>query len=375
MKLMGKPFRRIFEVATASVLAIAVSSPALASVHDGDLLQVTVLNHPELSRRLTVDAAGTLSMPLAGTVSVRGLEPAQIASRIRMALIPFVISPAVDVELALQTASIFVTGPTGGTIKFLPGETLTAAMSLLPSATGTSGDNGSSGGVAALERSRIDLRRVSLLRDGTKIGTYDVTALAANGDNGPLLQPGDTIQLVNKSTSVRVIGDVKRPGTTFLGVDEPLSEAIEQAGGILPTAATSHVALVRDGVTQSLALGDVLFREPAKNGDSVTILTAPRVSVVGNVERPGITTLRNDFSLLNALYEAGGPGKRADLAHIAVIRNGTKSSYNIADLARGNVSQNAPLQDGDTIFVGQSSGVSFSGVFNSLLPFLFFIRR
>ena len=372
---MAKSFRRIFEIVTASALSIAVSSPALAAIHDGDLVQVTVLNHPELSRRLTVDAAGTLSMPLAGTVAVRGLEPAQIAKRIRTALVPFVIAPAVDVELAQQTTSIFVSGPTGGALKYLPGETLVAAIALLPSGGGSSADGASPGRIADLEQTRIDLRRVVLVRDGAKFGVYDVTALAASGDNGPLLQPGDTIELANKPTSVRVLGDVKRPGAAFLGVDEPLSDAIEQAGGILPTAATSHVALVRNGVSQSLALGDQRFREPAQNGDSVTILTAPRVSVVGNVERPGVTTLRNDFSLLNALYEAGGPGKRADLAHIAVIRNGSKSTYNIADLAHGNVSQNAPLQDGDTVFVGQSSGLNFSGVFNSLLPFLFFIRR
>lgn len=371
---MGKPFRRILEVATASVLSLAVSSPAFASVHDGDLLQVTVLNHPELSRRLTVDAAGTLSMPLAGTVAVRGLEPAQIATRIRSALVPYVIAPAVDVELAQQTTSIFVSGPTGGAIKYLPGETLVAAISLLPSG-GSANDSGSPGRLADLERTRIDLHRVALLRDEAKVGTYDVAALAASGNDGPLLQPGDTIQLMNKPTSVRVLGDVKRPGATFLGADEPLSDAIEQAGGILPTAATSHVALVRDGVSQSLALGDERFREPAKNGDAVTILTAPRVSVVGSVERPGVATLRNDFSLLNALYEAGGPGKHADLAHIAVIRNGTKSTYNIADLAKGNLTQNAPLQDGDTVFVGQSSGLNFSGIFNSLLPFLIFGRR
>jgi protein involved in polysaccharide export with SLBB domain len=67
-------------------LLLLTASPALAMVHAGDDLQVTVYNHPELTRKVTVNASEELSLPLAGTIDVRGLEPKQIAAKITDAL-------------------------------------------------------------------------------------------------------------------------------------------------------------------------------------------------------------------------------------------------------------------------------------------------
>ena len=367
--------RRTLEIICSSTLTFALCAPAWAAVHEGDQLDVTVYNHPELSRHVTVDASGDVSLPLAGTVMVRGLEPAQIAARVRSAIDPYVIAPAVDVQLAAQTASIFVSGPVGGVERYTPGETLVSLMSAFVAGGTAAGDGSTAASTSSSGRSRIDLRRVALQRDDKTLGTYDVSALAASGQAGPVLRPGDTISLVDKPIGVRVSGDVRRPGLAYLASDDPLSTAIDDVGGVDATAATSHVLLVRGGATSSLALGDAIFREPARDGDVVTVQTAPRVSVVGYVQKPGTTTLRNDFSLLSALYEAGGPAPRADLAHIAVIHAGAKKVYDIADLAKGDVAQNAVLADGDTVYVEKSRSVDFSGVFQSLLPFLFFVRR
>ena len=59
-----------------------VASPALASVHAGDELVVAVFDHPELSGPAVVDGSAHISVPLAGSVDVRGLEPDQIAARL-----------------------------------------------------------------------------------------------------------------------------------------------------------------------------------------------------------------------------------------------------------------------------------------------------
>ena len=365
--------------AAVAAIALTLAQPAFASVHAGDQLDVTVFNHPELTRKLTVDSHGAISMPLAGTVEVRGLGAKSIASAIASALDPYVISPAVSVELVAQSPSIFVSGPSGGVLKYEPGETLAAAIAALPTVGGSSAGSASASGsgaqVAVLSHSRIDMQHVVVERDGRKFGTYDAIALAARGESGPELQPGDTLSLQNKPIAVRVLGDVKVPGLTYLAKDEPLSDAVDQAGGENLTGATSHVVLQRGTATTSLALGDPAFLAPAHDGDVVTLPTAPRVSVVGLVTRPGPLVLRTDFSLLDALYEAGGPTQWADLSHVSVIHDGTQTAYNVAALQRGNASQNPQLKDGDTVYVAEGHKIDFRGIFQSLLPFSFFLPR
>lgn len=368
--------RSVSLVALGAMTLVAIlSGTARASVHAGDQLDIAVYNHPELSRKSTVNSAGAISLPLAGTVVVRGLEPQAISRRIARALDPYIIRPAVEVQLVAQTASIFLNGPNGGVLKYQPGETLVSALADLPSPGSALGGAGGGGQIGDLQRSRIDMQHVALERDGKTAGTYDVLDLAARGEGGPALQPGDTLDLQNKPLGVRVLGDVKRPGYTFLSKDEPLSNAIEQAGGINATGATAHVLLKRGETTTSLALGDASFQAVAQDGDTITIPTAPRVSVVGLVTRPGPLVLRTDFSLLDALYEAGGPSQYADLAHVDVIRNGKKMPYNVVALQRGDASQNPQLADGDTVYVAEGHKIDFRGIFQSLLPFSFFLPR
>jgi protein involved in polysaccharide export with SLBB domain len=344
-------------------------------VHGGDELQVTVYNHPELSRKVTVGAAETLSLPLAGTIDVRGLEPAQIATRITGALGAYVRNPAVDVELALQSASIFVSGGPGGVLKYQPGETLAGGIADLALVGGGSPNDASKrSGLGNLERSRVDLHRVAVRRDGGLLGTYDAVALSAAGDGGPGLIPGDTIVFVNKPNGVRVLGDVVRPGTTYVSPDETLADAVEQAGGTNVTAASAHLTLQRDGSTAQLALGDPQMHQPAQAGDVLTIPTAPRVSVAGLVDKPGSVLLKTDFTLVNALYQAGGPTKWGNLAAVAVIHNGTTTSYNVAALVHGNTSQNPTLADGDTVFVPEGHKVDYAGIFSTLSPLLYLLR-
>lgn len=51
-----------------------------------DTIQVDVLNVPELSRELQVDASGRISMPLAGTIDARGKTADELARSIEAAL-------------------------------------------------------------------------------------------------------------------------------------------------------------------------------------------------------------------------------------------------------------------------------------------------
>jgi polysaccharide export outer membrane protein len=357
-----------------AAFVIANGAPSLAAIHPGDSLYVKVWNHPELSKQVTVDADGGIRVPLSGVVSVGGLDEAQASKKLADALRPNIQYPAVSVETLDQGKSIFITGGPGGVIKYQPGEALTAAiadvMQSNPSTIQQLNENGQTVSQADAStsglRDRIDLHHVKVLRDGKALGDYDTVALGTTGDPGPLLEPGDTIAFAYKPVQVRVLGDVSRPGVTYLSPDQSASEAISQAGGLLPTAASNHILLKRDGTTRSLALGDPAFTAPAQPGDTITVPAAPRINVVGTVATPGVVALKTDSTLLSAIYTAGGPTKFANLKDVQVLHGTTKTAYDVTALTHGDISQNPTLQDGDTVVVPQNHAIDWSGIFNVL---------
>jgi protein involved in polysaccharide export with SLBB domain len=365
--------KRVFKkqlIAAASIVltALIVSArPSYADpvIHDGDRVAIKVYNHPELSSTIAVDSRGYLAMPLVGPVPAAGSQPGELAAKIRNGLKPFMHYPAVDAQIAGEGASVFVSGGPGGVIAYQPGQTLSAALSQIKSVDGVD-----------ILHSRVDLTRVGVQRDQRSLGTFDTIALSGRGDGGPVLAAGDTVVLVDKSLPVRIDGDITRPGTTFLNDREPLSDAIDQLGGLTATSANAQVAVTRDGVTELHALGDPVFREPAHEGDRVVIPTAPRITIAGMVSAPGQVVLKSDFTLLSALYNAGGPNKWANLKIVQVVDKQQRSEYDITKLTHGDLSQNPVLHDGDVVFVPEGHkidlplGTLFSAIYagRALIP-------
>ena len=200
-------------------LIVAMSAPLLAAIHPGDTLYVRVWNHPELSEQVVVDSDGGIRVPLSGTVGVAGLDSTAAGAKLADALRPYIVYPAVDIQTVAQGTNLFVTGGPGGVLKYVPGETFSAAVAdalqtvpANPQAINDSGQNLSkTQDPAATIRARIDMRHVGIQRDGSIAGTYDMVALDAAGNPGPQMQPGDTIVFSYKPISVQVSGDVADP--------------------------------------------------------------------------------------------------------------------------------------------------------------------
>jgi protein involved in polysaccharide export with SLBB domain len=341
--------------------------PAFAKIHTGDRVAVVVYNHPELSGQTTVDGAGQISLPLAGSVDTTNLDPAQIAQKLRYRLQPYVRKVAVDVQLVSQAQSVFVAGGPGGVLAYTPGENLAGALAQLRTQNAALDPNiPGQGSTSDFDHGRIDLRHVAIVRDGSVIGPFDATSSAFNDGGAALMQSGDTIQLRNKPIDVLVRGDVKQPGVAYLEPTDSLSTAIAQAGGELPTSATNNIVIERGGIRHTVALGSPEFSEPAKPGDVVLVPRAPVITVVGMVVKPGDVTLRNDRTLLSALYGADGIQKWADLRKIRVMHDGQYTSYDVTALTHGDVSQNPPLADGDTVFVPEGHKIDWTPVFGAL---------
>lgn len=355
-------------------VVFALTSAAWASSNDtvnpGDTLNVTVYNHPELSQQVKVDSKGGISLPLAGYLNVAGVRLQSIDEHIQERLSPFIKFPAVDVQNINETESVFVAGGPGGVLPFSPGETLTTALADVQKNLENKDpqENNRLLLTDLIDHSRLDLHRVGLYRAGAPFGTYDTVAMRDSGDPGPLLHANDTIVFRNKPVKVNVTGYVAKPGSAYLDPNEALSDAVEQTGGTLPSAAAAHVVITApDGSKRLVALGDPAFSQPAVDGETILIPAAPRVQVNGLVAKPGPVALQTDFTLLGAINTAGGINKFANIKDVQVVRDGQTTQYDITKLTYGDMSQNPTLKDGDAVFVPEGHKIDFSVFFSNLV--------
>jgi polysaccharide export outer membrane protein len=368
----------------ATLLFVALAgAPALAArLHPGDQVDVLVYNHPELSGTRTLDAGGSISLPLAGTVQAAGLEPDALAKLVQGRLATYVRYAAVDVRLAAQTSSIFVDGGPVGVLKYEPGETLTNAVEQLATQPNQQMAGGAqiaaSDPSATVNSTSLDLTNgpenfhaVRLDRDG-EITSYDVVALRAAGDPGPTLHPGDTILIGHKPIAVKVSGAVTKPVTAYLAPDEPLSQALVQAGGITPTGSQDGIILRRDGSIQKISAGAPEFAEPGHDGDQLVVHRAPRVDVIGQVVKPGETYLRGDATLVSAIYYAGGPAEFANLKVVVLIHDGVRQGYDLTKLQHGASGENPIVADGDIVMVPKGSTFRVSDIWQAIGSLTFF---
>jgi polysaccharide export outer membrane protein len=334
-------------LSSAFSLSLLCTASTIAStetpIHAGDKVHVTVYNHPDLSIDTVVTGTGEISLPIAGNVTVEGLNPSAAAFKVALALQPALRRPSVAVDVTEQVPQLYFTGSLMGVQPYAPGETLVAAVGSLPLRIGD----------VYLERASegIDLRDVRVQRGGNVIGSYDLEALGRVGDPGPRLQSGDVIEVANKPVHVSVGGVVKTPGSVYLYPTDTLAQAVEQSGGFDGQASLTNVVLHRNGVDYSVSAAGPAMTSPARDGDTLTIQPAPHVNVIGMVAASGNYPLQGNPSLLTALYQAGGPNKWADVRHVRVVHLGVTTEHDVSGLQHGDTSANIPLQDGDVVFV------------------------
>ncbi len=443
----------------------------------GDRIQMDIFNVPEYSGpngQHQIQADGSLSLPLIGSLGVAGMTLEQASNAVKERYGKYLKRPWITLKLlAPRPLQIAIAGeinrPGAYTISSAAGpggttEQIGTQMPTISRALRMAGGITQSADVRQIKIRRPqrnapeqiisvdlwellqngDLRADMTLRDGDTIFIPTVTSL--NRQEAPTLAVANITGQSTQPINIAVVGEVTRPGTYTLaketqtrvqenemGADSGLfaaretpgsgetvlqqtvTRAIKMAGGITPVADIRQIQvrrLTRAGTEQIinvnlwqlLEAGDVSQDLALQQGDTVIVPKAEnldalegaqvansnfspdsiKVSLVGEVVKPGAFALGPNTTLNQALVAAGGFNKsRAQMDSVDLIRlnpNGTVSrlSVKVNFSATANEDTNPKLQNNDVIMVRRSSRATFSdnvgGTLAPLSPLLGIFR-
>ena len=382
----------------------------------GDRIQLDVFNVPEYSGEHQILTDGSLNLPMIGKVSVGGRSLAQAEAAIAAQYAPLVRHAVVTILLLQpRPLQVAIAGEVNQPGVYTLPLTNNAQFPSLVEAIQTAG---------GLTQA-ADLRQIQVQRPQAsgppQMTTVNLWELLQNGDlsQNLALQDGDTLLIPtaaqislaetnhlaaanfvadpNQTLNIAVVGEVLRPGPHQLGSGSgggrhpTVTQAIQAAGGITPTADIQHIQvlrLTRNGPEQVIDIdlwallqdGDRYQDIVLQQGDTVVIPEATelspaettelaaasfspdqiQVNVVGEVERPGAVQVQPNTPLNQALLAAGGFNNRAREASVDLVRlnsNGTVTRRTIeVDLAQDvNEETNPVLRSNDVIVVKRSN--------------------
>lgn len=251
---------------------------------EGDEIYVEVIGHPELSTRHIIGPDGKISIPVAGSVEVKGLSREAAAGAINKSLTAFYnnVSATVRVE-KYGSNRVVLLGQVGqpGVMYFERTPTLLevltrggafgaqsqTASAALPTATGQ---------MAAPPASKIP-KRCAIFRGNQQAAWVELRSLLDSGS--PLadlrLKRNDIVYVpADQDDYVSVMGEVQHPGVFRLDQNKTVMTLLAEAGGFTDKASKGKILLVQysTGTSKELSFNDLLrpgntLELTLKNGD------------------------------------------------------------------------------------------------------------
>ncbi|MBU0673336.1 MAG: polysaccharide export protein [Proteobacteria bacterium] len=243
-----------------AMLTLGSFAPGLAAdyvVDDGDVLQITVYDHNDLTTTVRVSGDGTIIFPLLGQLMVVGKTIPQISKIISAQLADgYIINPQVNVFITqFRNQNIFVNGQVKkpGVIQFEEGMTLIKVISLAGGFTEEADEN---------------LINISRRQN-------DKEVILAKPDLSSTIQPGDVIIVPEeiKAQDIFVSGQVKKPGSFAYDRDHEMTliKVISLAGGFTDLAAKEKTSIVRRVNGAEITIEKAKLNEPIRPGDVIIV--------------------------------------------------------------------------------------------------------
>jgi polysaccharide biosynthesis/export protein len=229
----------------AAMLLIALALPVFAAdapaeqaavdypVGPGDLLKISVFNHPELAAELRVSAGGTITFPLLGEVKTGGLSVHQLER---------VLAQGLSAGGFMQQAQVTVLIEDYQSQRFaVLGQVNKPGQYPLMSRVNVVGALAAAGGVVNL----VAADEATLLRrDGTHMSIDLISLFQGDPRQDVTLAAGDTLY-VPKAAQFYIYGAVQRPGMYRLERGMTVSQAISAGGGLTPRGSDRRVVVRR----------------------------------------------------------------------------------------------------------------------------------
>lgn len=241
-------------------------------VNRGDILNITVWDHPELtipagSDRSPSEAGnwvhsdGTIFYPYVGEIEVAGLKVTEIRDILRERLAKYIESPQVDVTVAaFRSKRVYLTGE----VKQPGTQPVTNVPLTLLEAVSNAG-----GLTEAADWTSVTLTR------NAKTTRYSLRELYRSGDTreNVLLKPNDIVHVArNDAAKVFVLGEVVQATSLNIGrSDITLAEALADAGGFDQAVADANgVFVIRKAPKGSDKIAEV-FQLHARNATALVL--------------------------------------------------------------------------------------------------------
>lgn len=234
-------FKHALIFGLALLLGLCFISTALAveddyQVGEGDVLKVTVYDHPDLETTVRVGGDGTVLFPLIGQLKILGLTVNQISEKLGVALADgYLVNPQVAVFVQeFRSRKVVIMGQIGRPGLYeLSGPT--SLLELISKAGGLTQDAGAS---ATIHRHSADGKE--------KVIQVNLKRLLEDGDSSldQVLVNDDNI-FIAQAGMVYVTGEVRKPGSYKAEKNLTVIMAITEAGSFTNLAAKGRVKIIR----------------------------------------------------------------------------------------------------------------------------------
>lgn len=321
-----------------------------------DELIIDVYGYSEVQHKLKVTPEGTVRVPYLGPVYVLGLTMAEATERLTKQLSTIyngIKTGNTSVQVSLGNIRSIRVTLIGEVVK--PGTYTLPSLATVANALYVSGgpdENGS-------------FRSIDVIRNGTKITTFDLYDFLTSGDltNNIVLQDQDVVKVNPYKVRVTLSGQIKHPAIFEAKENESLQNMIDYAGGFTEIAFRDVLKAFRINERAREVVNvtaEQLSSFRMKTGDRIVVDSivsrfTNRIIIAGSVYHPGAYALEDGMTvdvlikradgLLDEALQSRGVIRRLNADYTPSIIN-----FNVKDALEGRSSIRLQREDSVVIF-------------------------